>query len=131
MRPLPELIDNNEEYKVEAILDLRRFGQGCKLQYLIKWKGYPNSENQWEDANNVHADELVCHFQKWYPSKEVHLKMGHSAEFPPFSSMSSPDIPTLELNATLVPTISDVDETQHHFPTPEPGRLSLDSTQTV
>ena len=60
--PPPELIDNDEEYEVKAILDSRRFGRGHKLQYLIKWKGYPSSENQWEDADNVHSDDLVCKF---------------------------------------------------------------------
>jgi hypothetical protein len=39
-RPPPELIDNEEEYKVESILDSRRTGRGRKLQYLVKWKGY-------------------------------------------------------------------------------------------
>ena len=58
-RPPPELIDNEEEYKVEAILDSRRFGRGRKLQYLVKWLGYPNLDNQWEDADKVHADDLL------------------------------------------------------------------------
>ena len=52
----PELIDNKEEYEVEAILDSRHFGRGRKLQYLVKWLGYPESDNQWEDADKVHAD---------------------------------------------------------------------------
>ena len=48
--PPPELVDNKEEYEVEVILDSRHFGRGHKLQYLIKWVGYPDSDNQWEDA---------------------------------------------------------------------------------
>ena len=38
--PPPDLIDGVEEFKVEKVLDLRRHRRGCKLQYLIKWKGY-------------------------------------------------------------------------------------------
>ena len=64
LHPPPELVDNEEEYEVEAILDSRTFGRGHKLQYLIKWKGYPDADNQWEDANNVHSDDLVHQFQK-------------------------------------------------------------------
>lgn len=32
-----------QEYQVEAILDKRV--RGRKTQYLLKWKGYPDSEN--------------------------------------------------------------------------------------
>jgi transposase InsO family protein len=72
--PPPELIDNEEEYKVETILDSRRTGRGRKLQYLIKWKGYPNADNQWEDYRNVTADDLVHQFQRCNPTKETHLR---------------------------------------------------------
>ena len=42
-RPGPEIIDNEQEWEVEAILAQR--GQGRKTQYLVKWLGYPPSEN--------------------------------------------------------------------------------------
>jgi len=50
LRPAPDLIDNEEEYKVEKVLDFWHFGRGRKKQYLIKWKGYPDSDNEWVDA---------------------------------------------------------------------------------
>ena len=90
VHPLPKLVNNEEEYEVKAILDLRRFGMGPKLQYLIKWKGYPEADNQWEDHDNIHLDNLVCWFQKQNPTKEVHLKRTQSAEYPSFPHMSSP-----------------------------------------
>src|ERR1700760_2947039 len=40
-RPPPELVGGEQEYEVEAINGHRRHGRGHKLQYLIKWKGYP------------------------------------------------------------------------------------------
>ena len=43
----PDLVDGVEEFEVERVLDSRRHGRGRKLQYLIKWKGYPDSDNQW------------------------------------------------------------------------------------
>ena len=46
MRPPLDLIDNEEEYEVEQILDLRIQGCNCKVQYLVKWVGYPDSDNQ-------------------------------------------------------------------------------------
>ena len=58
-RPPPDLVDNEEEYEVEAVLDSRKFGRGRRLQYLIKWKGYPDSDNQWIDKDDVSADDNV------------------------------------------------------------------------
>ena len=86
LRPLPELIDNEEEFEVEAVLDSHVFGRGRKLQYLVKWLGYPSSDNQWEDADKVHVDELVRAFQQQHPDKKTHLKAGYIAE----SSSSHP-----------------------------------------
>jgi len=44
-RPPPDLIGEDPEYEVEAIINHRFFGQRRRLQYLIKWKGYPHSDN--------------------------------------------------------------------------------------
>ena len=62
--PPPELIDNKEEFEVEAILDSCCSRQGRKLQYLVKWFRYPDSDNQWEDVDKVYADDLLREFQK-------------------------------------------------------------------
>ena len=50
-RPPPDIIDDEEEYEVEAILAHRH--QGRSLQYLIKWKGYDTSYNTWEPQQNL------------------------------------------------------------------------------
>jgi len=59
----PDLIDDTEEYKVKKILDSQQFSKGHKLQYLIKWKGYPNLDNEWVDKNDVHANEAIREFK--------------------------------------------------------------------
>ena len=43
-RPPPDLVDGEEEYEVEKIIDSKHKGRGRKLHYLIKWKGYPTSD---------------------------------------------------------------------------------------
>jgi hypothetical protein len=58
-RPPPELIDGEEEYEVEQIRSHRTWGRSKTLQYLIKWKGYPESDNTWENADQIHAPELI------------------------------------------------------------------------
>ena len=58
-RPPPDLINNEEEYEIEQILDSRVRGRNWWVQYLVKWVGYPNSDNQWLDANQLTADEAM------------------------------------------------------------------------
>ena len=59
-QPPPVLVDGEEEYEVEEILDSKMF-RG-KLRYKIKWKGYGPEHNNWEYATEVHAPELVADF---------------------------------------------------------------------
>jgi len=59
--PPPELVDGEEEYIVEEILNSRMFRQ--KLQYLVKWEGYGIEGNTWEYSENLaHAPEKVTEF---------------------------------------------------------------------
>ena len=44
--PPPEIIDGEEEWVVEDILDSKIINQ--KLQYLVKWKGFGVEHNSWE-----------------------------------------------------------------------------------
>jgi hypothetical protein len=57
--PPPELIDGEEEYQVKRIMGHRKIGWTKKLQYLVKWLGYPNSNNTWEPAAQVYAPDLI------------------------------------------------------------------------
>ena len=65
---LPDLVEDKEEYEVEAILDSRK--KGRYIEYLVKWKGYSETEISWKPRGNVqHADEEVETFHKKYPNK--------------------------------------------------------------
>jgi hypothetical protein len=59
--PPPELIEGQEEWEVEQILDMRLYR--CKRQYLIKWKGYSDAHNSWEPEENVWAPKLILAFK--------------------------------------------------------------------
>jgi hypothetical protein len=67
-RPPPELIDEEEEYQVEHIIGHQKMGRGNKLQYLVKWEGYPDNDNTWEPATQVHAPDLIKHYQRQHRS---------------------------------------------------------------
>ena len=66
-RPPPDLIEDAEEYEVETIINHRHFGHKRQLQYLIKWKGYPNADNTWESADHVHAPALIQTYHRRNP----------------------------------------------------------------
>ena len=58
-RPPSDLIKDTKEYEVEAIVNHHHFGCKQQLQYLITWKGYPNTDNMWESEDQVHAPILT------------------------------------------------------------------------
>ena len=96
IEPPPDLIDGEEEYEVEAILDSRKWGRGHKQQYLIKWKGYSEAENQWVDAKDVHADQLLDQFQKRLArsinTEQVHCRRTITSMSSHGSSTHSPNL---------------------------------------
>ena len=44
-KELREVVKDDDVYEVEKIL--KRRGRGSKVQYLLKWLGYPNKFNSW------------------------------------------------------------------------------------
>jgi hypothetical protein len=56
--PPPTLIDGEKEYEVETILDSRMCYN--HLEYLVKWKGYDESNNQWEEQTQLHAKSKIA-----------------------------------------------------------------------
>ena len=81
----PDLINDKEEYEVEQIKVHRNFGRSKRLQYLIKWKGYPESDNTWENAADVHTPNLIKQYLKCCPLQKIKgrlLSLLHSSPFP-------------------------------------------------
>jgi hypothetical protein len=69
--PPPTLVDGEDEYEVEAILD----SQMCYyyLEYLVKWKGYDKSHNQWEERMQLHAKSKIVQFHCKNPGAACHI----------------------------------------------------------
>ena len=69
--PPPDLINDEEQYEVEQIRNHQLHGCTRMLQYLIKWQGYPESDNTWEPANQVHALDLLWEYHKRQPLESI------------------------------------------------------------
>ena len=74
LHPPPDLIDGEEEYMVVYVLAKRRIGQHHQLQYLVKWKGYLDAENQWINAQGMSADEAIEEFENSNSAPREHIR---------------------------------------------------------
>ena len=63
----PDLVDGEEEYKVEAVLGHR--GRPGRCTFLIRWKGYFAVEDTWEPERNLgNAQLLITEYKIAQPS---------------------------------------------------------------
>jgi len=76
---------DEQEYEVEDILDKRTNGR--TEEYLVKWKGYDNSENTWEPIKNLdHCRERVRQYQRRNPELTKQEGQGPVKQRPPRKS---------------------------------------------
>src|SRR4051794_17636379 len=60
--PPPDIINNTEEYEVERIFAERK--RYNRSKFLVKWKGYPDSDNTWEPIQILdNAREALEYFR--------------------------------------------------------------------
>jgi len=70
-RPPPTIIDGEEEYEVDQILNHQYHGQSKRLDYLIKWVGYPSSDNTWEPVAQIHAPHKIKAYYARQPTEQI------------------------------------------------------------
>ena len=133
-RPPPDLVADQEEYEVEKVLDVRQYGRKKTQQYLVKWKGYPDSENEWVSQENMSANEAIQKYEEGLKDKRglnrTKKRIRHLMSSSPISVTSSPSTPThSQLLSSLV--ADELREARALFPTPPPGRLSPNSSQSL
>jgi hypothetical protein len=138
-KPPPDLIDGEEEYKVEQIVASRRFGQGHKLQYLIKWKGYPDVENQWVAKEDIFAEDAIREFQSLNSDPGVHIRRAQTdpESNPPSSECLLPGPlhePSERTSLTSTPVSSAGSSSSAYFttsPTSTDGNITASATSTA
>ena len=67
---LPGIDPDNQkiEYEVEAILN--QYKVDGQLRYLIKWRGYPHSDNIWESEDNLNCPTILSDFCQKNPQSK-------------------------------------------------------------
>jgi hypothetical protein len=132
-RPPLDLIEGKEQYEVETIRSNQRHGKRKQLQYLIKWKGYPESDNTWKPVTNLQAPHLIKEYHKRHPlnsinRSELQAEGGHPPNWllhtehaPPTYSMTRP----LGTNSPLLLGTS-MPTTPHSLLLPPPTESAAD-----
>src|SRR5882757_9421632 len=67
LEPPPDIIEGEEEWEVEQILNKRIFGRSKKLQFLVRWKGYSPAHDQWVNREDMAADDLIRIYERENP----------------------------------------------------------------
>jgi len=106
-------------------------------QYLVKWKGYPDSENSWLPAKELQsAQELLKQFHnrqvqiattnqalqaQWKPKEGI---LSRASPVPPYHRRESDAKPPSPPSPTLKPSYSQIVKTKS--PTRDPEKLARD-----
>jgi hypothetical protein len=133
MIPPPDLIKGEEEFEVECILDSRHFGCNKKIQYLVKWTGYPDSDNQWANWDQFRADDTLAESKRQNPRALSHIGlafcvpssspsplMSHSPALSTIKDVVGPTTTTTLQELTVAAPLSalDLEAVLTHFPNP-------------
>ena len=66
--PNPVLVDRSEEYEVESIVDSKY--RYRRLHYLVKFRGWPDSDNEWLPADHLaNTPDAIRDFHLHHPSR--------------------------------------------------------------
>jgi hypothetical protein len=65
------MVNDEDEWEVDDILDSRLFGRGKRLQYKVRWKGL-DQDLEWYNTDGGEFDncqDLIEDFHRCYPIK--------------------------------------------------------------
>jgi len=126
-----------EEYTVEDIRAKRKNYKTGTLEYLIKWKDYPESQNTWEPIENLKCPDIIARFNEKekskrkrrsaIESKESPIKRVKTANSQNGASGSSVDPLVLEEDTESASTREELERNGARVPTPEPAEPKLKS----
>ncbi len=74
----PIIIDDQEEWELDDILDSRMTGQNRRLQFQVPWKDESQRDLQWYNADGdrfVNANDIINDFFERHPDKPRNLRV--------------------------------------------------------
>eukprot|EP01083_Nonionella_stella_P273244 926856_1 len=91
----PVKIGGKDHYIVESIVGDRQIGR--RIEYLVKWHGYPSEENTWQSSNSLkRVPEMLKEYKTKMVGKSGPVKKTTPRKRPhtsPSSSLSSSTLP--------------------------------------
>lgn len=73
-----------QEWEVEKILDSEYSEEKRQVEYLVKWKGYENTENSWEPPENLtNCQALLGQFHRRNPDRPKPERQNQEHPSPP------------------------------------------------
>ena len=104
LQPPPDLVGNIEQYKVKTICSHQHHGKKRQLQYLVKWQGYPKSDNIWEPAGHLQTLLLLKEYHHRHPLSSIkRMSMQQKPHLP--SWLPHLTVPTVTTTSTVQPSI--------------------------
>lgn len=77
--PPPEEVEGEKFWSVEAVVKSRWNGRRKRVEYLVKWEGYPAEESTWEPWESLGDDEACVHlireFHRNYPTQKREARL--------------------------------------------------------
>jgi len=78
-KPAPVIVEGEEEFEVEKILNKRKIRE--KEKFLVRWKGYTVKADTWEDRGNLkNAGKLVEEFEREYREEDEEVRRQEQTE---------------------------------------------------
>jgi len=118
--------EEEEVYIVERIVKHRK--KGSRVQYFLKWKGYPDSENTWEDESNVFAQDLIDDY--WQNANQSKSTPGRPTKTTPKTSATKTKTPKSE-PVNKKRKIQEDDDLQQQLIDSEDWEEQVDEVETV